>query len=197
MNREQFLNLIKSDIEQFGYHKRFKINEGDVFTIPVSEDEVGLGQIAYLPGHKHNFIMIAFDKKFKIGDEISLNNLDELKILLLGYTVDAKLYHKHWEIIGNNTSNLAKVKFPCYKLGLPNDDYPDGAKLVDHKGNILAAIGKSDFDKLSYQTEVGPIRFQNALKAHFGYQEWINDDYNKILYDKTLESIAVAEEVLT
>lgn len=176
--------------------KRFKIKEGDVFTIPISEEEVGLGQIAYLPSHKHNFMMIAFDKKFNIKEDISVDNLDQLKILLLGYTVDAKLYHKHWEIIGNNTSNLTKVKFPCYKLGLPNDDYPDGAKLVDHKGNILSAIDKDHFARLSYQTEVGPIRFQNALKAHFGYQDWIDDDYNKILYDKTLESIVVAEEVL-
>ncbi|BFO67004.1 Imm26 family immunity protein [Chryseobacterium sp. KCF3-3] len=176
--------------------KRFKLNVGDVFTIPLENDEFGIGQIVYMPNHKHNFIMIVFDKKYNLKEEVDLNGLQDLKVLFLGYTVDAKLYHKHWEIIGNTLSNLSSVKFPCYKLGLPNDDYPDGARLVDHKGNVLANIDKDTFDSLSYQNEVGPIRFQNALKAHFGLQEWIPEDYDKILYVKTLESVKIAEEIL-
>ncbi|MGE8513543.1 MAG: Imm26 family immunity protein [Chryseobacterium culicis] len=176
--------------------KRFKLNVGDVFTIPLENDEFGIGQIVYMPNHKHNFIMIVFDKKYNLKEEVDLNGLQDLKILFLGYTVDAKLYHKDWEIIGNNLSNLSSVKFPCYKLGLPNDDYPDGARLVNYKGNVIANINKSQFDKLSFQSEVGPIRFEKALKAHFGLQEWITEDYDKILYEKTLESVKIAEEIL-
>lgn len=177
--------------------KRFKLNIGDIFTIPLGNGEFGLGQIVYMPSHKHNFIMIVFNEKYKSKEEVNLNALKDLEILLLGYTVDAKLYNKDWEIIGNNLSNLLLIKLPCYKLGLPDDDYPDGARLVDHKGNVLANIDKDTFDNLSYQSEVGPIRFQNALKAHFGLQEWIPEDYDKILYTKTLESVKIADDILS
>jgi len=176
--------------------KRFKLNVGDVFTIPIEDNAFGIGQIIYMPKDKHNFIMIVFDRKYSSKEDVNFECLKDLKIIFLGYTVDAKLYHKDWEIIGNNTSNLSTVKFPCYKLGLPREDYPDGARLVDYKGNVLANINKDIFDNLSYQYEVGPIRFQNALKAHFGLQEWIPEDYDKILYSKTLESVQIAEEIL-
>ncbi|WP_336719161.1 Imm26 family immunity protein [Chryseobacterium mucoviscidosis] len=177
--------------------KRFKLKIGDVFTIPIDNNEFGIGQIVYMPSHKHNFIMIVFDKKYNLKEDVDFDSLKDLKILFLGYTVDAKLYHKHWEIIGNNLANLSSVKFPFYKLGLPNDDYPDGARLVDHEGNVLASIDKYTFENLSYESEVAPIRFQNALKAHFGMQEWISDDYDKILYKKTLESVKIAENILS
>lgn len=176
--------------------KRFKIKTGDIFTIPIKDEVFGLGQIAYMPSHRHNFIMIVFDKKYNSKEDIRFDDLSNQKILFLAYTVDAKLYNKHWEIIGNTITNLSEVKFPCYKLGLPNDDYPDGARLVDYKGNVLANIDREIFDKLLFETEVGPIRFENALKAYFGLQEWIPEDYDKILYEKTLESVQVAEEVL-
>lgn len=176
--------------------KRFKINTGDIFKIPIKNSEFGLGQIAYMPNHKHDFMMIVFDKKYNVKEEINFEELKNQKILFLGYTVDAKLYNKDWEVIGNYTTNLSEIKFPCHKLGLPNDDYPDGARLVDHKGNVLANIDRYTFEILSYKTEVGPIRFENALKAYFGLQEWIHEDYDKILYEKTLESVKIAEEIL-
>lgn len=176
--------------------KRFKLKEGDIFTIPLEKNEVGIGQIISFPRHQHNFIMIVFDKKFKSIESIDLSKINSYKILLLGYTVDAKLYHKDWVIIDNITENISKISLPYFKLGLPNDDYPDGARLVDYKGNVLANINRDIFDKLMFQTEVGPIRFEKALRAHFGLQEWISEDYDKILYEKTLESVKIAEEIL-
>jgi Immunity protein 26 len=176
--------------------KRFKLKEGDIFTIPIDNNEFGLGQIVYMPSHKHNFIMIVFDKRYKAKEEILINSIEEFKILFLGYTVDAKLYNKDWVIVGNNNANLSNVKLPVFKLGLPNDDYPDGARLVNYKGDIIGNIGRDIFDKLTYQFEVGPVRFQNALKAYYGLQDWIPEDYDKILYEKTLESVEIAERIL-
>jgi hypothetical protein len=49
---------------------------------------------------------------------------------------------------------------------------------------------------LEYLTTYAPIRFENALKAHFGLQEWVPENYNEILYQKTLDSVKVAEEIL-
>jgi len=59
----------------------------------------------------------------------------------------------------------------------------------------LLPISEEIFDKLNYETEVGPIRFENALKAYYGYQEWKDEDYNVILYSYTLESIEIAKSL--
>lgn len=173
--------------------KRFKLNEGDIFTIPLGNGEFGIGQIVCFPRHEHNFIMIVFKEKF---ENVNLSEINSFEILFLGYTVDAKLYNKKWEIISNETKNLSNIQMPYYKLGLPNNDYPDGARLVNYKGEVLANIDSNTFDKLSYETEVGPVRFEKALKAYFGLQEWVAENYDIILYEKTLESVKIAEEVL-
>ncbi|UKB82733.1 immunity 26/phosphotriesterase HocA family protein [Chryseobacterium sp. MEBOG06] len=175
--------------------KRFKITKGDIFTIPITSDETGFGQLVELPD-KYTLIIIVFNYKALTTDIFDVGNIIKKDILFLGYTNDAKLYHKDWEIIGNRTDNLMNVSMPCFKLGLPNDDYPDGARLVNYKGDVIANINKSQFDKLSFETEVGPIRFEKALRAHFGLEEWIPDNYDKILYEKTLESVKIAEEIL-
>lgn len=173
--------------------EKFKLNVGDIFTIPLGNEEFGIGQIVWFPNHKHNFIMVVFKEKFQDIEKLYLTEINSFEILFLGYTVDAKLYNKKWKVIDNITSNLSNIQMPYYKLGLSND----GARLVDYKGDTLLNINEGTFNKLNYQTEVGPVRFENALKAYFGIKEWIAEDYDKILYEKVLESIKVAETVLS
>ncbi|EJL74397.1 Imm26 family immunity protein [Chryseobacterium populi] len=175
--------------------KRLKLNIGDIFTIPLSEKEVGFGQIVQMPD-KYTLIIVVYNYKTFQAEKYDIEKAVDSEILFLGYTNDAKLYHKDWKIVGNLLNNISRILLPCFKLGLPSADYPDGARLVDFKGNVLANIDKKTFDKLHFQTEVGPIRFENALKAHFNLHEWIAEDYDKILYQKTLESVEIAAEIL-
>jgi hypothetical protein len=172
------------------------LSVGDVFTIPLSEEEVGFGQIISFSNINSVFWMVIYDCKAIKSNNYDINKIFQHKILLLGYTNDAKLYHKHWSIIGTYIDNISSISMPYFKLGLPNPEHPDGARLVDYKGKVLAQIDKDVFDKLEYKTEVGPIRFENALKAYFGYGEWIPDDYDMLLYEKTLESVKIADQVL-
>jgi Immunity protein 26 len=171
--------------------KRFKLNEGDLFTIPLNESEFGIGQIVCFPNTSDAFIIIVFDKKYSSSQNIDFKELVTSEILFLGYTFDAKLYYKDWNIMDNIKSNIADVKSPFFKLGTIDD-----ARLVNYKSEELKAIDKKSFEQLSYKTEIAPIRYENALKAHFGLKEWKAEDYDKILYKKTLESIKVAEKIL-
>lgn len=163
-----------------------KLKVGDIFTIPVSEEETGFGQVINIP-NKSNFIIVVFEKIYIGRDWPSLNEIVNGQILFFGYTMDAKLYHKHWKIIGNDSSNLGRIKLPYYKLGTPPD-----CKLVDYKGNIIRKIGNDVFEKLEYQEIIAPVRYENALKAYYKLAEW-REDYDKLLFDRTLESITIVE----
>src|SRR5258708_92779 len=125
-----------------------KLKVGDIFTIPISDDKTGFGQIIKIP-NKSNFIIIVFKQVYSGKDWPSLDEIIKDEILFLGYTMDALLYHKYWNIIGNNFSNLDKIKLPYFKLGTPPD-----MKIVNFKGDKVRKANKSEFENLEYETVV-------------------------------------------
>jgi hypothetical protein len=172
--------------------KRFKLNVGDIFTIPLGNGEFGIGQIVCFPNTKDVFIMIVFDYKAKDYDESNIAIAVKSAILFLGYSTDARLYHENWVIIGNSIDQLDKVAMPFYRLGTP----PDEIYLINYKSERVKAITEVEFDMLGHLTSYAPIRFENALKAHFELKEWDSQNYDKILYKKTYESVEIAKDIL-
>lgn len=171
--------------------KRFKLYEGDLFKIPVKDDLVSIGQIVEIGAINSVFIMCVFNLIQNKNESIIISEVVKSEILFLCNSNDAKLYHKDWEIIGNYKDNLKDIKMPYFRLGLSNDN----AYIVNHLGKRLLPISEEIFDMLNYKTEVGPIRFENALRAYYGYDEWIDDNYNIILYSNTLKSIEIAKSL--
>lgn len=173
---------------------RFNLNVGDVFTISLNENEVGFGQC--ITPHKKTsggFVIAVFPFKQDKKQTFVIGNIVKQAPLFLGYTFDAKLYHKDWVIIGNYTENIKDLKLPYNKLGTP----PDEIYLTDVDGNRIAEISDDFFSELTYKVEIAPIRYENALKAYFGFQKWIEEDYDKILYKHTLKSNEIASKVLS
>jgi Immunity protein 26 len=167
-----------------------KLKVGDIFKIPISNDFDGFGQIINIPLTNNVFIIIVFDK---IYDNRKILNIDEIlnnKILFLGYTMDALLYHKHWTVIGNQTMNISKIKLPYFKLGIPPD-----MKIVDYKGGKIRKATKEEFEKLDYETSIAPIRYENALKAFHKFEQW-DLDYDILLYDNVSKSIEIVEGMM-
>lgn len=167
---------------------KLKLKVGNVFSIPINDNEVGFGQLINFPRTKDVFIMIVFDYKEKIKDNYNLEKICSSKILFLGYSLDAKLQHKDWNIIGEFTNNISNIILPYHKLGLP----PDDTHITNYKGEIIRIATGNEFSQLSYKTTIAPIRYENALKAHFKLQEWKNEDYDKLLYEYTLKSNEIA-----
>ncbi|HEY8934532.1 MAG TPA: Imm26 family immunity protein [Cyclobacteriaceae bacterium] len=163
-----------------------KLKVGDVFTIPVSDEETGFGQIINIP-NKSNFIIVVFEKVYTGKGWPSLKEIINDQILFLGYTMDALLYHKDWKIIGNDSSNVDKIKLPYYKLGTPPDMH-----VVNYKGDRLRKASKEEFSKIEYETVVAPVRYELALQAYYKLREW-DEDYDRLLYERVLESIKVVE----
>ena len=159
-----------------------KLKVDDIFTITISSDEVGFGQIVAFP-NKSTLLIIVFDLKQKVESDYDIEKILSSKILFLGYTLDAKLYHKHWKVIGNRPAK--SVVLPYNKIGTP----PDDIFITDYKGKKLRRCTIDEFDSLEYQNVIAPVRYENALKAYYGLQDWIGEDYNKLLYERTLNSI--------
>jgi hypothetical protein len=159
--------------------KRFKLERGDVFTIPLGNGEFGFGQVV-TPYDKRSggFMVSIFNYKVNDLTGISIKEICHKEILFLGFTFDAKIYHNDWVIIGNETSNIENIIMPYYRLGTP----PDEIFMVNYKGELVKEIDIETFNQLLYKTEIAPIRYENALKAFYGLQEWKEDDYNKMLY---------------
>ena len=147
-----------------------KLKEGDVFSIKVNENKNGYGQIVKVP-NRNNFIIVVFEYLWDSTDTPDLKGIINTPILFMGYTLDAKLYHKHWAIVGNYQENLINIDLPCYKLGTP----PDDIFIVDFSGEKIRECTKKEFKSLSYQKVIAPVRYEMALKAFHGYGDWRED----------------------
>lgn len=172
--------------------KRIKLNIGDIFSIPINENEVGIGQI--ISEHDSlsgGFIIAIYPFRTNKNDLIDSTEVVNSQPLFLGYTFDSliKVLPK-WKIIENYKDNLIKIKFPYHKI-LSNGKMV----LENHKEEKVALITETIFNKLSNKTELAPIRYENALKAYFGLQEW-KDDYDELLYQNSLKSNEIANEIL-
>lgn len=161
-----------------------KLKVDDVFTIPVSSDEVGFGQIIAFPTAS-SLLIIVFDLKHTTDSDHDIKKIIGSKILFLGHTLDAKLYHKHWKVIGNVP--VKNVELPYSKIGIP----PDDIFITDYKGKKVRKCTVEEFDRLDYQSVIAPVRYENALKAYYGLQDWIGEDYDKLLYERTINSVKI------
>ena len=125
--------------------------------------------------------MIVFKKDWNISDKPALTTIIDGDILFLGNSMDAKLYHRHWVVIGNNTENLTKIELPYYRIGtIPGETY-----MTDHSGNIIRRCTTSEFEKLQYQSIIAPVRYEKALKAYHNVEQW-QEDYKELLIDNHL-----------
>lgn len=172
---------------------KFNLKLGDVISISISENLFGFAQIVSSYDKKSGgFLIAVFNYKSNTLDEIQLSDICNSDIVFIGFTFDAKIYHKQWIVIGNYTHNVNSVQRPLYfKLGTPPDEF----YLVDENGKRLLKISEETFNKLSYKSEIAPIRYENALKAYLGLEEW-KVDYDEILYMQTLKLNKLAIDIL-
>ncbi|MCC7245458.1 MAG: hypothetical protein IT269_07255 [Saprospiraceae bacterium] len=172
--------------------KKKILTKGDIIAIPLEQNSLGFGQCVSDYNHKSGGFMISiFNFQSNSMTENDIDHAIESKIIFLGYTFDAKIYHKHWHVIGNRVHNINAIQMPFFKLGTP----PDEIYLSDYLGNRICKITEYQFNQLPYLSEIAPVRYENALKAYWGYQDW-NDSYENMRYSVTLESKIIADKIL-
>lgn len=142
--------------------EKILIKEGDLIRIPIDSHRFGIAEVMKMP-NKHSFMIRIFDEIYTDYPDIISSN-----VLLLGITMDAKIFHGDWELIKKPIDIRTKTLVPFYKIGLSLDN----AFVVDYSGNIIRKCTVEDFAFLDYMTVVAPVRFELALRAHFGIGDW-------------------------
>ena len=153
---------------------------GDIFTIPVGNGNLGTGIVA----SKWNaeLYIVIFDEIFH--NQLPPKKIDDLKPFIASSSLDAKIWHEHWEIIGNAT-DLTRFVQPIYKI-----EEPIGwvAESFDRKTRFQ--IDEYIATQLRYRKCVAPVILERALKAHAGCDDW-NTNFDELLYTAVLKSRAV------
>jgi uncharacterized secreted protein with C-terminal beta-propeller domain len=86
---------------------------GDVFSIPIDKELVGCGQII-VSGNV--LYIIVFEEAYQNAGGVDIDKIVSGNILLVGHTLDGRLYHGMWEVVGNVPISKDRIPFPCYKL---------------------------------------------------------------------------------
>lgn len=159
-----------------------KLKEGDIFSIKVGEKGICLGQIVKIP-NKESLSVVLYEELIDDVEEEKLSEiLENCTPLLFGNTFDAKFYHKHWQVIGNDKSKSDTLKLPYYKIG----SFPIYVEDFDEKRVKIAS--REEKKRLVFRKYVAPVRLENALLAHHGLKEWEDDLFNPLLYSYNIES---------
>ena len=149
--------------------KRLKLKVGDVFEIPINDNLVGYGQI--VRAGKVLYVVI-FEEAYPRAERVDVQKVVAGKIFLVGHTLDGRLYHGMWKIIGNVPVNTTRIPFPCYKVGLGSE----GIVVVDFDGIVIRKANESEENLLTFETTHAPIGFEHALQAKHGVRPWDPDD---------------------
>lgn len=151
---------------------------GDIFEFSINEKSKSYGQIVSL-FKKDALTIIVFEGQYRSRPDIEelLND----NILLFGNTFDAKFYHKHWIVIGNETSNLTSIKFPYYKIG------SEPVYIEDFLENKLRKASANEQNILNYRSYIAPVRFETALKAYYKIVEW-REEFDELMYSNVAKS---------
>jgi hypothetical protein len=156
---------------------------GDVFLVPLDGDRYGIGQIA--GDWKGELYVVIYDKV--VSHEASSADVEMGELLFAALTLDAKLHHGDWPVIGNRRDNIAALPQPWFKVTM------DGAPHTEARDrSVLRRSTPNEEATLKLRTVVAPVRIENALKALHGLGEW-NPRFDELRADYALESSKIAE----
>ncbi len=150
---------------------------GQILAVPISKGRWGVGIVAA----KRQSELLVFIYDFVIEAMTAPEDLASRTPLLGPSSLDAKIWHGHWKILGQIEGKFDDLQ-PIYKV-----ETPDGwiAESFDEK--FHTPIDELTAEKLRYRNCVAPIRLELALKAHFGIGEW-NPRFDELLFVNISES---------
>lgn len=143
---------------------KMKWKKGDVFTIPIDEEHVGIGQIAEVIGVE--LYVVVFDGKHRREELPRVTSAVEQPHLFASLTLDAKLHHGDWEVVGNATENLDAEDLPWYKVRINSVMHVESC---DKK--TFRPATEEEERTLANRSTYSPAVLEKALQAEYGVIE--------------------------
>lgn len=153
---------------------------GDVFTMPLDEARMGVGQL--LLGRAGVYYTAIFDLTVPAHTPPELHITTDAPIALLATTMDARIHHGYWHVFGNAAPNLARIPQPPHKVDLMTN-----GGMVSHiesfdKSHHRAAT-PDELAALEPEFSVSPMMLGCAFRALHGIEQWL-PHYNRLRFDE-------------
>jgi hypothetical protein len=137
---------------------------GDVFLVPLDGKSWALGQI--VSAWNDELYVAIFGQKLETP-ELDPHSVDGQEPVYLALTLDAKLFHGDWPILGNLRENLADFPQPAFKVR------QSGVVHIEARDrSISRPASPTEAEILRYRTVSSPAMLEKAIRAHFGFGEW-------------------------
>lgn len=152
---------------------------GDVFLIPLDGQCWACGQL--INSWNDELYIAVFNQKAR-AEKPDLHLLIEQQPVFLALTLDAKLWHGDWPIIGNLQENLAGFPEPAFKVR------QSGTVHIESRDRTVSRhASPSEAAILRYRSVSSPALIESAARAHFGFSEW-SPHYDDLLADYAHQS---------
>ena len=139
-----------------------RLKAGDVFEFDAPDGRLGYGAIIRGGGVPFVIILKSLHDMRPTQEVISSD-----EIALVGWTMDAHVYHGRWRIIGHDFPERADIPFPNFKVRIGDDFY-----VTDVDGKPIDKATAEERALLNYQSSRAPIAYQKAFEALHGFGEW-------------------------
>lgn len=147
---------------------RLNLRTGDVFSVPIDDERVGVGQIVATYG-KDAYYFAIFDSVAASGASIQIDEALNERIVFIALSLDAKLAVGHWSVVGNRPVR-PEMPLPAFKEAVGG---PERIDVVDYSGHRRRPAQGAEAQLLPNRRVVAPVRLEKALRAKHGLEPWV------------------------
>lgn len=146
--------------------------------MPIDHERVGYGQIVDCEPPNPPYMAI-FGSAYPRGQEPLLQEIVKGEIRFLAPSLDAKIWHGDWKVVGNVPPDLSRIPFPPSKVAL---DRSDNFYIVSYDKKRKRPADPLEIASVPFRSTIAPIRLEKALQAAHGVGPWVGD-YDRIEYE--------------
>lgn len=141
-----------------------QVKVGDVFLVPLDGRSWALGQL--VSDYKGELYVAIFGQKLATREVAPYSVVDQEPVFL-ALTLDAKLFHGNWPILGNVQENLASFPQPVFKVR-----HSGVVHIESRDRTVNRPASAAEAGILRYRSVSSPAVVEKAVQAHFGIGEW-------------------------
>lgn len=147
---------------------RVHAKTGDVFQIPLDSDRVAYGIV--VDGQSPNPIFVAvFGEAHPSDSDVPLSEIEGAEPALVALTLDAKIWHGHWPVVGSAAVDRSRFPFPCFKQAVGS---VENIQVFSYDGQRHREASREEIVALDYRRTYAPIVVEKAVRALHGIQPW-------------------------
>jgi Immunity protein 26 len=168
------------------HYKGIKAKVGDIFLIPLTTSCFAVGHLIAIRDQSELYIAI-FGKKMDHRDT-NWREIINQDPKLLCLTLDAKIFHGKWPIIGSSVDTFSNYLEPVFRV------IDNGVPMIESRDRTFRrSATENEMKELKNRIVSSPMLVENATKAFFGICDW-QDSYDKFLAKNVEKSLILVRK---